>query len=224
MHCGRSNVGFRRKSRHLNERALRPLLTHQRHCGAEKLRVIAVGTDVYFDGYPLTAYLLTQSRLTYCAKAGCPFMFLSQHISVARALVLFATLTLNVTIALGQNDAGKTYRCTAKDAVSLQDNGTLGKAGAETRRKFDGIIIDTLTGAITYASGSREIWDVVQEGNSANDHVLIPRDFIRRDAKEVAAAAATDFIRVRAWTSEPQVKFMAFELSTLVAGTCEVVR
>ncbi len=52
-------------------------------------------------------------------------MFQSQPVSIARALVLLATLTLNLTAALGQNDAGKIYRCAAKDAVSLQDNGAL---------------------------------------------------------------------------------------------------
>jgi len=59
---------------------------------------------------------------------------------------------------------------------------------------------------------------------SANDHVLVMRDVVRLDADEVAARAATDFIRVRAWQSERQAKFLAFSLSTLVTGTCEIVR
>jgi hypothetical protein len=149
----------------------------------------------------------------------------SKPISSARAFVLFAILTLNLGVALGRDDASKTYRCTAKDAVSLQNNGTVDRDSiAKTHRKnLDGIIINTLTGAITYASGSRDIWRVVQEGNSANDHVLIPRIFFQ-EANKAAATAATDFIRVRAWSSQPQATFMAFSLSILVTGTCEIVR
>ena len=60
--------------------------------------------------------------------------------------VLYMTL---MTAAFGAPDAGKTYRCAAKDAVSLQDGGILGKDmnAEESRKRLDGIIIDTLTGA-----------------------------------------------------------------------------
>jgi len=128
--------------------------------------------------------------------------------------------------AQADKKAAKTYRCAANDAVDLLDNGRLGKDGvAEFKRKrLDGVIIDTLTGAITYASGSREIWDVVQEGSSINDHVLIPSSLFPTDIKETAARAATDLIRIREWDEKPQVTFMAFELSTLVTGTCDIVR
>jgi hypothetical protein len=146
-------------------------------------------------------------------------------ISMIRAFVLFAMLTLNLGVAFGRNDASKTYRCTAKDAVSLQDNGTVDRDSIAKayRKNLDGIIINTLTGALTYASGSQDIWRVVQEGNSANDHVLIPRIFFQ-EANKAAATAATDFIRVRAWSGQPHVTFMAFSLSVLVTGTCEIAR
>ena len=52
------------------------------------------------------------------------------------ALILLAMLTLNFRVAIGQNDA-KTYRCAAKDVVSLQDNGT-GSQGE--RRKILGTL------------------------------------------------------------------------------------
>ena len=57
--------------------------------------------------------------------------------------VLLATLTLQSATA--QINESKTYRCLAKDAVSLEGNGTLGKsAGAEEyRKRVDGMIIDT---------------------------------------------------------------------------------
>ena len=142
-----------------------------------------------------------------------------------------------MTAAFGATDAGKTYRCTAKDAVSLQDDGTLGKdmTTEESRKRLDGIIIDTLTGALTYPGGRREIWHVVQKGNVNKDYVLLP-PYLPKAAgyvllppflfnpQEAAKTGATNFIRVRDWSSDPRVKFMVFELSILVTGTCEVVR
>ena len=142
-----------------------------------------------------------------------------------------------MTAAFGATDAGKTYRCTAKDAVSLQDDGTLGKdmTAEESRKRLDGIIIDTLTGALTYPGGRREIWHVVQKGNVNKDYVLLP-PYLPKAAgyvllppflfnpQEAAKTGATNFIRVRDWSSDPRVKFMVFELSILVTGTCEVVR
>jgi hypothetical protein len=134
-------------------------------------------------------------------------------------------LMSNLGAAFGQTDA-KTYRCTLKDIASLKDDGTLKDSDNYYRKRFDRTIIDTLTGAITFADGNREIWRVIQKGSGANDHVLVPRasDFYEPTVEEAFETAATDFIRVRAWSSDPQVKFIAFGLSTLVSGTCEVVR
>ena len=53
------------------------------------------------------------------------YKFPSQPISIMRAFVLFAMLTLNLEVAFGRDNTSKTYRCTAKDAVSVQDDGTL---------------------------------------------------------------------------------------------------
>ena len=78
---------------------------------------------------------------------------------ITRTLVLFAVLALALGAALGQNDASKAYRCTAKDAVTIRDDGTFDKDPiAEARRKYyDGIVISPLTGTITHPSdGSRE--------------------------------------------------------------------
>jgi hypothetical protein len=105
----------------------------------------------------------------------------------------------------------------------------------ESRKRLDGIIIDTLTGALTYPGGRREIWHVVQKGNVNKDYVLLPpylpkaADYVLLppflfNPQEAAKTGATNFIRVRDWSSDPRVKFMVFELSILVTGTCEVVR
>jgi hypothetical protein len=61
-------------------------------------------------------------------------------ISIMSALVLFAMLTLNFGAAFGKDNASKTYRCAAKDAVGIEENGTLDKSdpGAEiSRQHFD---------------------------------------------------------------------------------------
>ena len=150
--------------------------------------------------------------------------FPSQPISIMRAFVLFAMLTLSLGVAFGRDDTRKTYRCTAKDSVSAQDDGTLTKAIGEIHRKyFDGMVIDILTGDITYPStGIRENRVVQKTGADANDYVLVPSLSFRR--KKTAANVATDFIRLDARTDKPRATFMAFSLSDLVTGTCEIVR
>ena len=152
------------------------------------------------------------------------YTFPSQPISIMRGFVLFAILTLSLEAAFGRDDTVKTYRCTAKDAVGIQDDGTLNKEVGEHRRKyFDGIVIDISTGDITYPSnGIREKRVVQKPGADANDYVLIPGVSIRR--KKTAANAATDFIRLDARTGKPQATFVAISLSYLVTGTCEIAR
>lgn len=130
-------------------------------------------------------------------------------------------------LAFGQ-DQSRTYKCTTKDVVEVLGGGTLGRGeGTEVWQKlFDGIIIDTLTGALTYSGGRREIWNVVEDGNNTgNDYVLVPRYLFDRSAKELAAGAANDFIRVRTWTEDRRAKFIALVSGiALVAGTCEIAR
>jgi hypothetical protein len=143
-------------------------------------------------------------------------------------LVLSAVLTLDLGVAHGQNDASKTYQCTAKDAVTIRDDGTFDKDPiAEVRRKYyDRIVINPLTGTITHPSdGSRENWRAIREA-STDDYVLIPEKIpdVSLRAQKAAATAVTDFIRVRAGTNEAKVTFIAFSLSNLVIGTCEIVR
>ena len=146
--------------------------------------------------------------------------------ALVRMVVLFAILASGA--AFGR-DADKTYRCTAKDAVSLEDNGTLDKnpIGDVRRKYFDGMVVDVRNGEVTYPSGGQrekravQVADVVAEAD-AKDYVLIPETALRR--KKAVAKASTDFIRLRVQTREPQVTFAAFSLSQLVTGTCELAR
>jgi len=153
------------------------------------------------------------------------YNFPLRSISITRALVLFAMLTLNFGAAFGRNDVNKTYRCTAKDAVGIQDNGTLDKSdpGAGIGRKhFDRMIISVPSGHITYPDSLMQEDRVVQMTSVTDDYVLISSLYFRRN--KTAANATTDFIRLRTATGKPQATFTAFQLSYLVTGTCEILQ
>jgi hypothetical protein len=71
----------------------------------------------------------------------------------------------------------RTYRCKVTDVVTLADNGRLDADNNPQnmmRKFYDGAIIDTLTGAVTYRNGTRRIWKIVKKGGSIDDHVLVP--------------------------------------------------
>jgi hypothetical protein len=155
-------------------------------------------------------------------------MFRSSQFLSCACWFLLAVLTLDLGVALAENDNSTPYRCTAKDAVTIRDDGTFDKDPiAEARRKYyDKIVINPLTGAVTHPNdGSRENWRAIQEPGT-NDYVLIPEKIpdVSLRAQRDAATAVTDFIRIRAGDNQPQVTFIAFSLSNLVTGTCEIVR
>ena len=136
----------------------------------------------------------------------------------------WAGITSAVVLAVAGDAAfaQETYRCKVADVVSLGDDGRLrsdSNSSDVMRRIYNGIIIDTLTGALTYPDGSRTMWSVVQKGGGYNDHVLIPANTFGDQA-----SAATYFIRVRAWSEKPMAHFLAFGLSNFASGPCEVVR
>ena len=142
----------------------------------------------------------------------------------------------------------KTYRCNVADVADwvVEDGGHMrlnsrprsGWAG-HLLQQFDGVIIDTLTGAMTHPDGNREVWSVVQRGDSGNDYVLTqptpldpleqiipPERRITPSEDKIKARAATDFIRIRTWSEKPMpmARLLAFGLSGLASGPCELVR
>ena len=146
------------------------------------------------------------------------------QVRVLSGIVSIALLILNHTLSFGQQ--ANTYRCSVKDAVTLQDNGSLGKDwNTELERKYhDGFIIDTLTGAITWPEyGGRSIWRKIQKGSAGNDYVFSP-PLPTTNAKRGSVYAASDFILVRAWIDHLPVKFVVWRSGTLLTGTCEIVR
>ena len=116
----------------------------------------------------------------------------------------------------------RTYRCTVADVVRLDDNGRLHSDSNPKdilRQRFDGVVIDTLTGAVTYPGGDREVWNAVQRGNSGNDYVLT-----RQTAPGLSPDRIKATIRIRARREAPTVQLLAFDETGFASGPCEVVR
>jgi hypothetical protein len=143
-----------------------------------------------------------------------------------RALILLSAILVSISgSALARDDTSQTYRCTAKDAADVQNDGTISKLiGRAFLKDYDKMVIDLKTGHVTYPlTGIREERVVQQTGVFNNEYVLVPSFIFHR--KKTVANAATDLIRVRiATTNQPQTIFMVFSLSHLVTGTCEIVR
>ena len=136
-----------------------------------------------------------------------------------------AMLLLNSAGTFAKQDRDKTYRCDAKDAVSIMHDGTLNKLIAKSAIEiFDKVVVDVSSGHITYpSSGKREEWTVAQTNANENDYVLFRSSSRRLINNKAVADAVTRFIRIRATAGE-QPRFMAYGLSYLVTGTCAVVQ
>jgi len=68
----------------------------------------------------------------------------------------------------------KTFRCKLADVVHLGEDGRLrldSNPKDMMRYLYDGVVVNTLTGAVTYPDGNRVVWNVVQRGRE-NDYVL----------------------------------------------------
>ncbi len=150
--------------------------------------------------------------------------FSSQPISVVCALVLFAMLTLNLGAAFGRNDASTTYRCTAKDAVGIEADGTLDKddPGVKIKiKEFWRVVVDVQSGDITFPGTGTLDKRTVQKAGVSGDYVLFPSYSFRRN--KTAANATTDFIRLHLGSGQQPATFRAYSLTYLVTGTCEIV-
>ncbi len=141
-----------------------------------------------------------------------------------RTLATFVALILTLSGGFGRADEGTIYRCTAKDAVGIQPDGTLDKndPGAEIKRKqFWRVVIDVRSGRISFPESGKLETRTVQRTSAFGHYVLFPG--IYRGNKTVANAT-TDFITVDAGDAQKQPIFWARSLSYLVSGTCELAR
>ncbi len=140
--------------------------------------------------------------------------------ALAISLVLMAALAGS----FGRADEATTYRCTAKDAVGIEPDGTLDKnnPGAEIKRKhFWRVVIDVRSGRISFPESGTLEKRVVQKTSVFGDYALFPSVIFRRN--KTAANATTDFILIHASDGQKQPIFRAYSLTYLVTGTCELV-
>jgi hypothetical protein len=115
--------------------------------------------------------------------------------------------------------ATELYRCHAKDAVSLEDDGTLGrdKRWPSMHKRYETIIVDTATGTVRLGNDTPQTWTVL--GNGGPDE-----DFVVAAAPHDPSQAASDIIRIRAWKDMKDVLFIWYGLSSVVTGTCEPIQ
>src|SRR3954453_3061808 len=119
---------------------------------------------------------------------------------------LTALLVMMTTPAL----ATGRYRCHAKDAVSLENDGTLGrdKRWPSMHKRYETIIVDTATGTVHLGNDTPQTWTILGNGGPDEDFVVaVPH----HDPNQ----AASDIIRIRAWTGMETVLFMWFSLSSM---------
>lgn len=111
----------------------------------------------------------------------------------------------------------KLYRCSAKDVVVLNDDGTVGRYGNDFwKQHWTGIVVDTATAMLRRSDGTIERWTTLQQGSQAYDWVASPgKDLV---------SASTDLIRIRDWKESTHVTFLHFGLSKFVTGTCEILK
>jgi hypothetical protein len=134
-------------------------------------------------------------------------------------IVLAATL-VGCSVTFPAVGTETLLRCTVRDAVTLDHNGTLSRDdNASKAAKTDIYIVDITTGALRLCSGYACIertWIVAYRGGDANDTVLVAQDMLRY--------ATTDFIRIRQWKGQKETLFLGYSLSTLASGTCTAVK
>jgi len=141
----------------------------------------------------------------------------------ARIFLICALTAASFDVAFARNDA-RTYRCTAKEGVSISQDGTFDKmVGSIAQKHFDKVVIEVPSGHVAFPSeGTKAEWIVERTSAEENDFVLYPK--VSRRLCHTVANAVTHFIRLRAVSNEKQPTFMAVMLSYLATGTCELVR
>jgi hypothetical protein len=142
---------------------------------------------------------------------------------LARIFLVYTILTLNLVVAFARDDT-RTYRCLAKEGVSILEDGTLNKiVGKIAQEHFDKVVIEIPSGHVSFPSvGTKEEWIVETTSVEKDDFVLYPK--VARRVGHTAANAVTHFIRLRATVNDTQPRFMAVTLSYIATGICEIVR
>ena len=135
----------------------------------------------------------------------------SQSLAVRAGLSATAWIAITVPVF----GAAALYRCHAKDAVSLEDDGTLGRQRGTGESIV--VIVDTATGVIRYGNGDPETWQILQKGDPGNDFVAAP-------ITRIPDRAPADMIRIRAWAKLRTALFSWYHLSGVITGICEPIK
>ena len=109
-------------------------------------------------------------------------------------------------------------RCSAIDSVAMTSDGRITSEGGTSnfgRWAYGEFIIDLSTGAFRRSGGEAALWIMMQRGDGANDWVFAPTQF--------AANAGLETLRIRAWTTEDAVTFIAHMMDAMITGKCAPV-
>lgn len=126
---------------------------------------------------------------------------------------------LLVVLCTSRADAQALYRCSAKQVMNFEDDGTLGQPKKDFFLNWwTNVLIDTASGVVRRPNSPQplERWTVLQRGNDEYDFVAT--DQPQRDQ------APNDLLRVRNWRTSPQPMFIMMGLSFVVTGTCAAVK
>lgn len=110
--------------------------------------------------------------------------------------------------------------CKASDYVSLGDDGSLlnfDRKLADFWIKETVFTIDVETGIVRFANGTNLKFDVLKEGNSTNDTVLVSKP-------DYGGQNYNNFMRLRDWKDASYVLFMYTMLDTILSGKCATIR
>lgn len=109
-------------------------------------------------------------------------------------------------------------RCSAIDSVAMTSDGQITAEGGTAnfgRWAYGEFIIDLSTGAFRRQGTKALSYVMMQRGDAGNDWVFAPTEF--------AANVGLETLRIRAWSTEPAVTFIAHMMDALITGKCEPV-
>lgn len=118
------------------------------------------------------------------------------------------------------------FKCTPLSVATFGNDGRLEMSNDPQAIGYEGLIVDTATGAVRWPSWATATkWRLVQKGSNANDYVFIKPSMLEAMRGDMAlAAAATDFLRVRVWKENKTPTFMLVALSKITTGSCQPVQ
>jgi hypothetical protein len=126
------------------------------------------------------------------------------------------------TISSSGSSAASLLDCKALDYVTMTSDGHLESGNKGVFLKLEQFIIDIDTGMVRHKTGERNIWQIIQKGNSASDTVLIAPSY--GPPRKTIDATITDYvIRIRRWADQKQITFWKSAGTGVTTGTCTIL-